>query len=43
MLRQLDLDPISGPQPVETGRETIGDVSENLSPVFELNPEDSVG
>jgi hypothetical protein len=40
--RQLDPNPVSRAEPRETGREAIGDVSEDLGPVFELDPKNSV-
>jgi len=42
VLRQLDLHPVAGHEPDEVGAQTVGDVSEDLRPIFELDPKDSV-
>ena len=42
-LRQLDAHPIAGSEPWKVRREAVGDVCEDLGPVFELDPEHAVG
>jgi hypothetical protein len=41
-LRKLDAHPVTGKQPDEVGAEPVGDVSENRSPVLELDSEHTV-
>jgi len=41
--RELDPHFVSCEKPGEVGAGTIGDVSEDLGPVLELNPVDTVG
>ena len=41
--RELDTNFVTGEKPREVGAGTIGDMSEDLCPVLELNPVDAVG
>ena len=41
--RELDAHPVSGEEPGEVGAGAVGDVSEDLGPVLELDPVHAVG
>ena len=42
-LRELDAHPVTGEEPGKVGAGAVGDVSEDLGPVLELDPVHAVG